>query len=122
MKMLRLTAVDFGVGIPGNVRAFRGDQSIAAHLAMNWAFQRGTTTRPGSAGGGIGLDLLKELVRLNGGALSVFSHEGYAVLFSQAERYLTRATYFEGTMVTITLRCDQAHYCLASEPTSQLVF
>lgn len=122
LKLLRLTAVDFGIGIPGNVRAFHRDQTIAAKSAMNWAFQRGTTTRPGSAGGGIGLDLLKELVRLNGGALSVFSHEGYAVLFSQAERYETRSTYFEGTMVTITLRCDQMHYRLASETTNERVF
>ncbi len=122
LKSLRLTAVDFGIGIPGNVRAFRGDETIAAKAAMNWAFRLGTTTRPGSAGGGVGLDLLKELVRLNGGALSVFSHEGYAVLFSQAERYETRSAYFEGTMVTITLRCDQAHYRLASEPNSQHLF
>ena len=122
LKSLRLTAVDFGIGIPGNVRAFSGDEAIAAKSAMNWAFQLGTTTRPRSAGGGVGLDLLKELVRLNGGALSVFSHEGYAVLFSQAERYETRSAYFEGTMVTITLRCDQAHYRLASEPNSQHLF
>jgi len=122
LKALRLTTVDFGIGIPGNVRAFRGDETVAAKSAMNWAFQRGTTTRPGSAGGGIGLDLLKELVRLNGGALRIFSHEGYAVLSKQAELYRARSAYFEGTMVTITLRCDQAHYLLASEANHQRVF
>lgn len=122
LRMVRLTAVDFGVGIPGNVRTFSGDQNIHASSAMKWAFRRGTTTRPGSSGGGVGLDLLKELVRVNGGALSVFSHEGYAVLLSQSERYEARSRYFEGTMVTITLRCDQRHYRLMHERGTEPLF
>ncbi len=96
LKSVRLTAVDFGVGIPSNVRSFRKDQGIHASSAMKWAFKRGTTTRPGSAGGGVGLDLLKELVRLNGGALLVFSHEGHAVLLSQSERYAARPNTLRG--------------------------
>jgi hypothetical protein len=122
MKMVRLTAVDFGVGIPGNVRLFADDQNIQASSAMKWAFQRGTTTRPGSSGGGVGLDLLKELVTLNKGALQVFSHEGYAVLLSQSERYAARLQYFEGTLVTITLRCDEKYYRLMNEGTDQPLF
>ncbi|HLE61829.1 MAG TPA: hypothetical protein VI750_01755 [Pyrinomonadaceae bacterium] len=122
LRMVRLTAVDFGVGIPGNVRNFAGDETIHAGSAMKWAFRRGTTTRPGSAGGGIGLDLLKELVRVNGGALSVFSHEGYAVLLSQSERYQARPHYFEGTMVTITLRCDEKYYRLMHERDNKPLF
>ena len=121
LKMLRLTVVDFGMGIPGKIRAFYGDPTIIARSAMKWAFQRGTTTRP-RAGGGVGLDLLKGLVRLNGGALSVFSHEGYAISFSKVERYETRSSYFEGTMVTITLRCDERHYQLMSERTDERLF
>ena len=122
LRMVRLTAVDFGVGIPCNVRGFARNQSIHASSAMKWAFQRGTTTRPGSSGGGVGLDLLKELVRLNGGALQVFSHEGYAVLLSQSERYEERDKNFEGTMVTISLRCDQKHYLLTSERDDRPLF
>lgn len=122
LKMVRLTAVDFGVGIPRNVRTYRVDEKINAGSAMNWAFQRGTTTRPGHAGGGVGLDLLKELVKLNGGALSVFSHEGYAVLLRQAERYDARPLCFEGTMVTIALRCDERYYRLMHERGSEPLF
>lgn len=121
MKVVRLTAVDFGMGIPGNVRTFSG-RNTHAGSAMKWAFQRGTTTRPGSSGGGVGLDLLKELVRVNGGALSIFSHEGYAVLLSQSEKYEVRSSYFEGTMVTISLRCDQMHYRLMHERGNENLF
>jgi hypothetical protein len=122
LRMVRLTAVDFGVGIPGNVRTFRKDRNIQASSAMKWAFQRGTSTRPGRGGGGVGLDLLKELVRVNGGALSVFSHEGYAVLLSQSEKYEARSSHFEGTMVTITLRCDQRYYRLMHEGDNEPLF
>lgn len=122
LRMVRLTAVDFGVGIPCNVRGFAGNRNIHASSAMKWAFQRGTTTRPGSSGGGVGLDLLKGLVRLNGGALQVFSHEGYAVLLSQSERYEERNKNFEGTMVTISLRCDQRHYRLTTESDDKPLF
>lgn len=122
LRVVRLTAVDFGVGIPSNVRVFAKNQNIEASRAMKWAFQLGTTTRPESSGGGVGLDLLKELVRLNKGALQVFSHEGYAVLLSQSERYGKRDTNFEGTMVTITLRCDQKHYRLTSETDDEPLF
>ncbi len=122
LKSVRLTAVDFGVGIPAKVRTFAGGGRIQASAAMEWAFQRGTTTRSGHSGGGVGLDLLKELVRLNGGALSVFSHEGYAVLYGQRELYETRPTYFPGTMVTITLRCDERHYSLIQEKNDKPLF
>jgi hypothetical protein len=122
LRMVRLTAVDFGVGIPDNVRTFSGDENIHAGSAMKWAFRRGTTTRPGRAGGGIGLDLLKELVRVNGGALSVFSHEGYALLLSQSEKYEARSRYFEGTIVTIALRCDERYYRLMHERGNEPLF
>lgn len=122
LRVVRLTAVDFGVGIPSNVRGFAANQRIQASSAMKWAFQPGTTTRPGSSGGGVGLDLLKGLVRLNGGALQVFSHEGYAVLLSQSERYEARDRQFEGTMITISLRCDQKHYRLTTERNDEPLF
>ncbi len=70
---LKLTVVDFGVGIPANVRwHFRGDprvQQLTAANCLRWAFCRGTTTNPNGIGRGIGLDLLKEFVQINKGRL-----------------------------------------------------
>jgi hypothetical protein len=78
---LKLSVVDFGVGIPSNVRMFfKHDpraHSLNAASCLKWAFQRGTTTKPNNRG--LGLDLLKEFVKINKGKLEVFSHEGYAI-------------------------------------------
>ena len=51
-RRLLLTVVDFGVGIPANVRAFFGNQQIRADHALAWAFQPGTTTKPNGMGRG----------------------------------------------------------------------
>lgn len=134
---LCLTVVDFGVGIPWNVRQFL--RSVApkfqeavnqgrappdalqlvsncpADVAMMWAFRPGTTTKPNGMGRGMGLDLLKQFVKLNKGRLEVFSHEGYTLVSNRKEDYDTRAVFFEGTLVNISLACDNTHYTLATK-------
>ena len=116
-RELNLTVVDFGVGIPGNVRMFKanefGPNQLPAASCIEWAFQRGTSTKPG--GRGIGLDLLREFVQKNGGRLEMFSHEGYVCVAGGRVSYAERPTFFEGTLVNISLRCDESYYCLASE-------
>jgi hypothetical protein len=115
---LNLTIVDFGVGIPSNVRLFKSRQYTPAQLSgktcMEWAFQAGTTTKPGTARG-LGLDLLREFVQKNRGRLEMFSHEGYTVIAEGATTHAERKTFFEGTLVNVCLRCDESYYCLASE-------
>jgi len=118
MHILKLTMIDFGVGIPSNVRRFlRKDypqaQLIPADRCIKWAFQKGTTTNPNGYGRGLGLDLLKEFVLVNKGSLEIYSHEGYALIDGAQEtpeQYQNRENFFEGTLVNITLRCDGAHY------------
>ncbi|MFH1097455.1 MAG: ATP-binding protein [Candidatus Desantisbacteria bacterium] len=121
---LKLTVVDFGVGIPSNVRLFfKPDpraQSLSAASCLKWAFQRGMTTKPDSRG--MGLDLLKEFVKLNKGKLEVFSHEGYAIIDSEQEQFVNRTTFFEGTLVNITFICDESHYRFASERVEEPLF
>lgn len=62
LNALKLTAIDFGVGIPANVRQFHQNESLPAKDALRWAFQPGTTTRRSVAPGGTGLDSLKKFV------------------------------------------------------------
>jgi len=87
---LKLTIVDFGVGIPSNVRLYKGNLNIPAEKALEWAFRRGTTTKPNGMGRGLGLDILKQFVRLNKGRLEIFSHEAYGLIDEHQETYHSR--------------------------------
>ena len=122
---LNLSMIDFGVGIPSNVRLFMANQcrpeDLPADKCMEWAFQTGTSTKPGT-GRGLGLDLLRAFVQQNKGRLEMFSHEGYALVTGERARFSERPSYFEGTLVNISLRCDERFYCLASELSNEPLF
>ncbi|MEK7841063.1 MAG: ATP-binding protein, partial [Deltaproteobacteria bacterium] len=123
---LKLTVVDFGVGIPSNVRLFfKHDpraQSLSAANCLKWAFQRGTTTKPNGTSRGMGLDLLKDFVKVNKGRLEIFSHEGYVIIDGEREQFVNRTTFFEGTLVNITFVCDESYYHLAKEVVEEPLF
>jgi len=63
----------------------------------------------------MGLDLLKEFIRVNHGKLEVYSNEGYGLIDEHGERYENREPSFEGTIFHITLRCDEKYYQFAGE-------
>ncbi len=114
---LILTVVDFGLGIPAKVKAFLSqfvDEARVSKLSgaecMKWAFERGNTTSMGGVARGLGLDLLKEFVRVNQGKLEVYSNDGYAIIDKEGERFDNSPISFQGTVVHITLRCDEKLY------------
>ncbi len=114
---LILSVADFGRGIPANVRTFlrqHVDEALVSKLSgagcLKWAFERGNSTCMGGIARGLGLDLLKEFVRLNQGKLEIYSNDGYAIVDKDGERYENRDISFEGTVVHITLRCDEKLY------------
>lgn len=119
LKILSLTMVDFGIGIPQNVRRFIGSKTgmsnVSASKCIEWAFQRGTSTRSGESSGGLGLDNLCNFVKVNNGSLEFYSHDGRASLRNRSVAFSDCADYFEGTMVTVRLRCDDRYYVLGSE-------
>ena len=116
---LCLSVVDFGQGIPAKVRNYLSSDSRAGQLTaagcLRWAFQRGNSTTKADVARGLGLDLLKEFVRLNQGKLEVYSNEGYVVIDQNGERFENRSASFEGTVFHITLRCDETLYRFADE-------
>lgn len=122
LDLLKLTVVDFGVGIPSNVRRFFRRPGIPSAGALQWAFRPGTTTKPNGMGRGVGLDLLKHFIRVNKGSLEVFSHDSYALIDEKHERFEARGLGFEGTLVNISLRCDESYYCFASEVSDKPIF
>jgi hypothetical protein len=122
LNELHLTLVDFGMGIPANVRGYsrriRPDlpaEKLMASACLKWAFQSMTTTRPSSTSRGVGLDLLKSFIRVNGGTMKVFSNDGYAEITAEREVYGSSSSAFEGSLFHIKLICDEKFYRLASE-------
>lgn len=124
LHKLKLTVVDFGIGIPYNVNLYMHllqQPPLPAPTAIQWAFQPCNTTRQGRPGGS-GLNLLKEFVKINNGDLEVYSHNGYALINKNYEIFETIPSFFAGTIVNITIRCNEAYYCLTSELDQELLF
>lgn len=123
---LILSVVDFGHGIAANVRNYLSHdpraEKLTAASCLHWAFQRGTSTLPNGIARGVGLDLLKEFVRVNHGKLEVYSNEGYGIIDENGERFQNCSISFEGTIFHITLRCDENLYQFADEAQDDMPF
>jgi len=119
MGLLKLTVVDFGVGIPATVRQFFKDHPLvkqfSAAACIRWAFEPGNSTKAEGTGRGIGLDMLKDFVYANRGILEIYSENGYALFRPRKQEYGHLSSSFEGTVVNITLRCDERYYRLVNE-------
>lgn len=120
-ESLVLSVIDFGQGIPAKIRNFfrqYADEEQVVKLTgascLRWAFQAGNSTKVGEPGGS-GLDLLRDFVRLNQGKLEIYSNDGYAIVDKDGDRYENRELAFEGTVVHITLRCNEKAYHFRDE-------
>jgi signal transduction histidine kinase len=123
---LILSVGDFGQGIAANVRNYLSHDprsgKLTAAACLHWAFLRGTSTLPNGIARGIGLDLLKEFVRVNHGKLEVYSNEGYGIIDENGERFQNCSISFEGTIFHITLRCDENLYQFVDEAQNGVPF
>ncbi|WP_218418126.1 hypothetical protein [Alteromonas lipotrueae] len=128
-KKLNLSVLDFGLGIVKNVRNYLENDSMDSLEAFNWALLRGNSTGTDNQGiempRGLGLDLLKEFIRLNKGELRIYSNDVFAVCGEEGMWKVTKCKKpFLGTFVSIKINCDDDHYCFASEasPSSSSYF
>jgi hypothetical protein len=119
LGILSLTLVDFGVGIPANVRRFHGETGAGpwqdGARCLEWAFGRGHSTRSGEISGGLGLDTLREFVFDSQGSMEIYSHESRAILRKDHTDYTICADYFTGTMISIRIRSNPRYYTLGSD-------
>jgi anti-sigma regulatory factor (Ser/Thr protein kinase) len=75
-RELSLSIVDFGVGIPHNVRRYaqkygRDPDKILPSSALEWAFTLGQSTKEDGETRGMGLDILKQFIHTNRGSLEL---------------------------------------------------
>jgi hypothetical protein len=120
LRRLQLTILDLGVGIPQNVRSFQSRPDLSAPESIQWALARGNSTKPLlNTARGVGLDTMQQFIRLNQGKLRIYSHGGYVKLSQNPPEYGGQIIPFQGTIVKISLICDEAYYCLPSDLTSR---
>lgn len=113
---LLLTVADFGGGIPANAATNLGRSYVSGEEALSWAFTRGTTTVKNQRyPRGLGLDLIKDFVRLNDGSVEIFSHHGHGIVTSTDERFRSLLPWISATVVQMRIRCDKMHYMFATE-------
>jgi hypothetical protein len=111
---VKLAVIDFGRGIPLNVRQFKGDSKMSSSKALKWAFKEGNTTIAGNRG--MGLNILKSFVRLNKGELEIFSGTGHAKINETTELFTSKKVCFDGTLTYMTFMSDDKYYHFAGEP------
>lgn len=117
-RKLKLTVIDFGKGIPSNVRSLPENASFSSAEALDWAFQAGNSTKRGDVSRGMGLSLLQSFVTKNRGNLRIFSNDACISIDDNGARAENKRINFTGTLVDIALRCDKSYCCLASEASS----
>lgn len=121
-KKLKLTVVDFGYGIISNVKKHFSatNPNLDDASAMKWALEMGNSTKTDSLNmnipRGLGLDLLRDFVKINGGALSVYSNSCCAKVDEKGIYVVSEMKNpFAGTIVNIAIICDDRHYKFISE-------
>jgi len=105
IHQLKLSIIDFGVGIPHNIRLHLQKEDMLAEKALRWAFQGGNTTRQGSGGYGLNMATLKSFVKEKKGKIDIYSHEGQISIDPWGEIHQNSSTFFKGTMINISLQC-----------------
>ena len=103
------TMVDVGKSIPTSVQEFLNDPTLTPWCALEWAFERGHTTRP-SRPRGLGLDLLAMFVRANDGRLDLVSGQAHMQITATSTECYSLPYAFPGTAVSISLRCGRDLY------------
>lgn len=124
-KKLSISVLDFGVGIIENVKKQINIQD--SQEALKWALTKGNSTKTDSKDKdmprGLGFDLLKEFVKINGGELRIYSNDVKAVSDATGEMIITQnKEYLSGTLISITIQCDGRRYRFASEVGTQESF
>jgi len=112
---LDFSVTDLGVGIRKNIEATLG-LDLSAEEAIEWATQGTNTTKRGPIPGGLGLKLLSEFIKLNGGRLQIVSDQGYWCLGKDGTEKSPLQGAFPGTVVSMEINTsDVRSYCLKSE-------
>lgn len=112
-KQVQFCVCDVGQGLVSKVHS-AGYAPDSAEEAITWALGEGHTTKLGL--GGLGLFVLQEFVKLNGGTLRILANDGSFELNGETERVRKLPVSFGGTLIQIGLLIrDGVVYTLQEE-------
>ena len=117
MGYFEIAFYDHGVGIPFRIKNFfQSFQNYSDYDFIEWALEKGNTTRPDLESGGTGLYSLREFLKLNGGWLQIISHSGiYQAEGEHQHNAFHLKNQFKGTLFNIRIIYDRKLYCFEGE-------
>lgn len=117
MGYLEIAFCDQGHGIPKLVKDFGALPKAARDCdCIAWAVRKGNSTLPPTQSGGLGLHLLREFLRINGGLFQIVSGNGYFGQVGQEDPFNTALkNLIAGTIVNIRVIYDDNLYRLRGE-------
>ncbi len=122
-KRLDFTIADAGIGIRETVRRYFENDRIGSVRSLRWALAPHHTTKRGRLPGGLGLQLLKDFTRLNGGKIQIASRFGFYEYSHGDESFRKMSADFPGTAVTIEVNtADESTYVLSDETAWDEIF
>ena len=100
VKQVQICVCDLGLGIAEKVQR-AGYAPECCGSAIRWALEEGNSTKSGL--GGLGLFLLQEFVKVNGGSLRILANTGYYAQSGANQSAQTLQASFPGTLIQIGL-------------------
>ena len=77
-KRMALTMVEIGRTFKDNVTSCKEEYALFTGVeCLKWAVVSGNTTKPKTETGGLGIDLIREFLKMNGGKIQIRSADGY---------------------------------------------
>ena len=127
LKRLDFTIVDLGRTIRRNVNEYfirQNKKKLTSCKAIDWAAQYGNTTKTGSIPGGLGLGLIREFLKFNGGRLQIVSAKGFWEQNRESSIFVqTFTSKFNGTIVNLEFNLsDTNSYVLKEEINPDTIF
>lgn len=114
-KPLNITIVDTGKSIKELVGEHL-KQNISGEDAIEWAMQKGNTTKTKNISGGLGLDLIYQFIQHNKGKFQIISNDGFWEWHRGKSYKRTLSAPFQGTIANLRFNLnDKSHYSLKSE-------
>lgn len=114
-KPLNVTIVDTGNNFQDNISSFL-NKNISSVEAIDWAMQKGHTTKTGDISGGLGLDLIFQFIQHNKGKIQIISADGFWEWHRGTSTKRLLNNKFNGTIANLRFNLnDTSHYYLVNE-------